>query len=374
MVSFAEPLHLLWLALPAAGALAVLWRHRARMAQQRSLASPSVWRQLLGGAPSTGLGRMLAWCAAAALIVLALARPQWGVAKGEVSVRTRDVAVAVDVSDSMRCQDVAPSRLKRGLAVLRRALPGLDGNRLAVVVFSGDAYPLVPLTTDLEAVGTFLEGVEPGMIALPGSNLERAVDQSLKLLPPEGKGRVLVVISDGENLQGDVKAAAARLRNAGVRMVAVVSGTKEGGPIPVAGGGRGTVRYKRDRSGNVVITHAHPEVLRKLARSTGGVLIDGGDGTAAQEIVRAIAKLQSREMESSRRVRRIDRFPLFLVGAAVLVLLGFALSPWRKVAVAALFVLAVVPAAGAQTVPPAGARAAPPPAGAPASPQGRQAA
>ena len=217
MVSFAAPAFLPWLALPAGAVLLILWRHRVRLRQQRSLASPSVWRQVLGGMPSTGAGRLLAWCAAAALLVLALARPQWGEVKGEVSIRTRDVVVALDVSDSMRCRDVAPSRLKRSLAVLRRALPGLDGNRIAVVLFAGEAYPLVPLTTDLDAVGTFLEGVEPGMIALPGSNLERAVDESLRLLPSEGKGRVLITISDGENLQGDVGAAATRLEKAGVR-------------------------------------------------------------------------------------------------------------------------------------------------------------
>ncbi len=351
MVSFAEPARLLWLALPVAGAVLALWRHRARLGQQRSLASPSVWRQVLGGTPSTGLWRLLAWCAAAAFVVLALARPQWGEVKGEVSIRTRDVVVALDVSDSMRCRDIAPSRLQRGLAVLRRALPGLDGNRVAVVVFAGDAYPLVPLTTDLDAVGTFLEGVEPGMIALPGSNLERAVDESLKLMPPEGKGRVLVLISDGENLQGDVKAAASRLRDAGVRMVAIVAGTSEGGPIPMDEA-RGRVHYKKDRSGNVVITHARPGVLKTLARSTKGLLVRAGSGTAAQEIVQAIGKLQSREMESSRRIRRIDRFPLFLAAAALLTLLGFGLSPWRKTAVAALLLLALTPAARAQDATP----------------------
>jgi len=347
MVSFAKPAHLLWVVLPAIGVVLALWRHRVRLGQQRSLASPSVWRQVLGGIPSTGLVRLLAWCIAAALVAVALARPQWGEIKGEVSIRTRDVVVALDVSDSMRCRDTAPSRLKRSLALLRHALPGLDGNRVAVVVFAGDAYPLVPLTTDLDAVGTFLEGVEPGMISLPGSNLERAVDESLKLLPPEGKGRVLVLISDGENLQGDVKAAASRLRDAGVRMVAVVAGTAEGGPIPMDGR-RGQVHYKKDRSGKVVITHSHPEVLKSLAKATGGLLVTAGSAGAAQEIVGAIAKLQSREMESSRRVRRIDRFPLFLVLAVLLILAGFGRSPWRKMAVAAFLLLALTPAVHAQ--------------------------
>ncbi len=348
MVSFGEPARLALLVVPALAAVAAVVRHRMRLAQQRALASPSVWEQVMGGTPSTGLARLLAWCGAAALVVLALARPQWGEVPSEVSIRTRDVVIAVDLSDSMRCEDVTPSRLDRGLAVLRRALPGLDGNRVGVVTFAGDAYPLVPLTVDLDAVATFLSGVKPGMIALPGSNLERAVDQGLELLPPEGEGRVMVVISDGENLQGDLEAATGRLKDAGVSLLAVLTGTPRGGPIPVGGDGGG-VHYKRDRSGQMVITRARPEVLRRLAAATGGTVVDAGKAGASRKLVEAIRSLQTREAESRRRVRRVERFPLFLVGAAALLALGFLLSPWRRLAAAGLLILAVTGTAGAQT-------------------------
>ena len=359
MVTFAEPARLVLLLAPAAAAVAALVRHRVRLAQQRALASPSVWEQVMGGAPSTGLGRLLSWCAAAALVVLALARPQWGELPSEVSLRTRDVVVAVDLSDSMRCADVAPSRLARGLAVLRRALPALDGNRVGVVTFSGDAYPLVPLTVDLEAVATFLAGVEPGTIALPGSNLERAVEQGLELLPREGEGRVMVVISDGENLQGDLEAALGRLEEEGVSLLAVLTGTPEGGPIPVEGGGGG-LHYKRDRAGRMVITRAHPEVLERLAGAAGGVVVDAARPGASRKLVEEIGRLQTRQIASRSKVRRVERFPVFLVGAAVVLALGFCLPPWRRLAAAVLLLVAAAGPAGAQTPapgPPGGAEA-----------------
>jgi len=302
------------------------------------------------------------WCGAAALIALALARPQWGEQPHEESVRTRDLVVALDVSASMRCEDVRPSRLTRSIETIQRLLPQLEGNRLAVVVFAGDAYPLVPLTTDLSAVGVFLEGVEAGMVALPGSNLERAVDASLELLPDEGDGRVMMVFTDGENLQGDVSTATKTLKDAGVGLVGVVAGTERGGPIPEPGP-NGGVHYKRDAGGQPVVTRAHPEVLASIADEVDGEVVSLSDTDVVHLVSVAIDQVRTREVTETRTVHLIERFPAFLAAAAGLLFLGFALSPWRRLA-AAVFVLAIaIPAVGsAQSAAPA---AEPPPVQAP---------
>ncbi len=343
MVTFAEPDALWLLAGPAAASALVLLRHRRRQQQQRRLASPGVWDRLMGGSPATGLVRMACWCAAAALVALALARPQWGELPGEESVRTRDLVVALDVSDSMLCPDQPPTRLGRALEVIQRALPVLEGNRMAVVVFAGDAYPLVPLTKDLAAVAAFLDGVRPQMVALPGSNLERAVAAALDLLPAEGEGRVLVLVTDGENLQGDVAAAARRLGESGAGVLAVLAGTTHGGPIPLPEPDGG-VRYKRDESGQPVVTRARPEVLAELADEVDGeVLSLSGEG-AVHGLVDAVERLRTREVETTRAVRRIERFPIFLVAAAVVLWLGFAASPWRRLAITGLLVVFLLPA------------------------------
>jgi Ca-activated chloride channel family protein len=338
MVSFADPARLALLALPAlAGALA-LYRHRRRLLQQRRLASPGVWRRLLGGTPATGVVRLIVWCGAAALLVVAVARPQWGEIPAEETIRTRDLVIALDVSDSMLCEDLRPSRLTRSIETLIRVLPQLEGNRMAVVVFAGEAYSLVPLTTDLSAVSVFLEGVGPGMVALPGSNLERAVGGSLELLPLEGEGRVLLLFTDGENLQGDVNAAIEALSEASVGLLGVVTGTERGGPIPEHDE-RGGVHYKRDQNGQPVVTRAHPEVLTKIAERVDGEVVSLGDPEVVHEIADAVARLRTREVEETRNIRRVERFPIFLVAAAILLFLGFAMSPWRRLATAAAIAL-----------------------------------
>lgn len=340
MVSFAEPGRLWLLIVPALMALLAMLRHRRRIVLQRRLASPGVWLRLLGGTPATGLMRLLSWAVAATLIVLALARPQWGELPAEESVRTRDLVVALDVSDSMLCPDIRPSRLARSIETLTHLLPELEGNRMAVVVFAGEAYPLVPLTTDLSAVAVFLEGVEPGMVALPGSNLQAAAGAALELLPAEGDGRVLLLFTDGENLQGDVGAATDALEKAGVGVLGVVAGSERGGPIPEVDDS-GNVRYKRDSNGQPVVTHAHPEVLAEIADKAGGEVVSLEDPDVVAEIAKAVRRLQTREVESVTTQRRIERFPLFLAAAALLLAIGFTLSPWRRT-IAALSLIAVL--------------------------------
>ena len=360
MVTFADPAALWALLLPAGAAVLAVLRHRRRLLEQRRLASPAVWKRVMGGAPATGLSRLLAWTGAAAMVVLALARPQWGEVPAEESVRTRDLVVAFDVSDSMLCPDQRPTRLGRGLEVLGQALPALEGNRLGVVVFAGEAYPLVPLTTDLAAVATFLDGVQPGMVGLPGSNIEAAVAAALRLLPAEGEGRVVVLVTDGENLQGDVAAAARALRAAGVSVLGIVAGTSSGGPIPMPSGDGG-VRYKRDAEGQPVVTRAHPETLRQLVGDARGTVLELGDRELVRHLVAAVEELRTRELEATRTVQRVERFPIFLAAAAALLVAGFALSPWRRAVLAGLLAAAFVPAmASAQT---AGGGAAPPSAG-----------
>ena len=354
MVTFAEPARFVLLLLPLVAAGFAWYRHRRRIAQQRRLASPAVWRRLLGGVPATGAARLLAWCGAAVLLVLAVARPQWGELPAEETVRTRDLVVALDVSDSMLCADLRPSRLVRIVETLHRLLPQLEGNRVAVVVFAGEAYPLVPLTTDLSAVSVFLEGIQPGMVALPGSNLQRAVDGALELLPEEGEGRVLLLFSDGENLQGDVAQATEALATAGVGLLGIVAGTEEGGPIPEYDNA-GNVHYKRDSGGQPVVTRAHPEVMSAITDEVGGEVVALGDPDVVSEIAAAITKLRTREVETTRSVRRVERFPIFLAAAAVLLALGFALSPWRRFAAAVVLLgLAVPMPVGAQDASPAG--------------------
>lgn len=347
MVSFAEPGMLGLLVLPAVVAAAVIARHLTRLRLQRDLASPAVWDRVMGGVPATGLLRMLLWCGAAVMIILALARPQWGELPGEESVRTRDLVLALDVSDSMLATDIPPSRMTKSIEIAHRLLPLLEGNRVGVVVFAGEAYPLVPLTTDLDAVAAFLSGIYPGMVARPGSDLERAVAASLELLPPDGEGRVVVLVTDGENLQGNVDAAVSAIKDSGVGVLTVVAGTERGGPIPVPGPD-GAIHYKRDQNDQPVITRAHPEVLAAIADAVDGETVELADRDVVNQLAAIVDKLRTREIEANRTVQKVEQFPVFLMIAAGLLVAGFLLSPWRRLAVAAVVAVVLAAPVGAQ--------------------------
>ncbi len=283
----------------------------------------------MGAPPATGLVRMLLWCLAAGMTVVALARPQWGAVPQERSIRTRDLIIALDLSDSMLCPDLPPSRLERVMTELRQLLPKLLGNRVGVVVFAGEAYPLVPLTTDLEAVLAFLSSVEPAMIGSPGSNLEQAVSVSLDLLPEEGQGRVVVLISDGENRQGNPEAAAERLERSGVRLLALVAGAAAGGPIPVPHKD-GSLRYKLAANGQPVITRARRDLLKTLADAGHGELIDLAAAHASRRLLTSVNRLRTREQTMTQPAQRQERFPLVLLTAVVMVTAGFAVPCWRR--------------------------------------------
>ncbi|MEE4273153.1 MAG: VWA domain-containing protein [Thermoanaerobaculales bacterium] len=368
MVSFAEPRLLILLLLPGAAAAAVVFRHLVRLRLQRGMASPAVWDRVMGGVPATGLVRMLLWCTAAALIVLALARPQWGELPHEESVRTRDLVLALDVSDSMLAADMEPSRLARSIEAAQRLLPLLEGNRVGVVVFAGDAYPLVPLTKDLDAVSVFLGGIYPGMVGRPGSDLERAVAAALELLPPDGEGRVVVLVTDGENLQGNVDAAVKAIEESGVGALTVVAGTERGGPIPVPGPD-GAVHHKRDANGQPVITRAHPEVLAAIASAVDGDSVRLDDSDVVHQLAAIVEQLRTREEEANRKVQKVEQFPLFLTTAAALLVLGFLLSPWRRLAATGLLLgLVSVPATAQHPSIQTGGTGGPQPATAPKPP------
>lgn len=339
MVSFAASQRLWLLGVIGVLAILVLLRHWRRQQEQRQLASPAVWYRLMGGIPATGCVRLLAWCAAGASLVLALAQPHWGVVGWETPVKARDVVLALDVSHSMLCADLQPSRLAWSVRNLIKLLPKLEGNRVGIVVFAGDAMPLVPLTADLAAVRVSLASIEPEMGLLPGTNVERAVHQAIALLPPEGTGRVIVFVSDGESLDGDLEAARRELAESQASAVAVLAGTATGGPIALRLPDN-RLRYKLSSTGQPVLTRANRAVLAQLVSPSEGEVLVGGRTAMSFQLLKAITQVRAREQQQRRTVQLKPRFPLFLLLTAGLVTLGFAIPPWRKTA--AMLGLAVV--------------------------------
>jgi Ca-activated chloride channel family protein len=343
-MSWAEPRWLILavlalVLLPSAWALA-----RWRRLQQARLGSGSLWLRWLGGVPATGGARLALWLLAAASAAVAAAGPRWGQPK-LATAQGLDVVIALDVSDSMRCSDVVPTRIARAVSVLRQTLDRLPDVNWGLTVGAGDARPLVPLTQDREALDATLSDPDLERWVSPGSNLALLLATAGSLLPASGPGRAIVIASDGEELEGDAAAAADALRRSGIAIVPLISGTIRGGPV-ARPDGKGGVSYARDASGALVHSRGRPELMQRLG---GGPqrLTDTLSATAARELEQALA----RSVRDSERAAAPVHAAPFLVTAALLGTASFLLWPWRRVAFAVMLLLPVPLVAAQPPVP-----------------------
>ncbi|MCA9783107.1 MAG: VWA domain-containing protein [Calditrichaeota bacterium] len=266
MIRFEFPvwLNLLW-ALPL---LAILvWRQASRT--RRLLAAAGRWNVLSGLLPGWSAGRLrlkgLLSLLGLGMMVVALAGPQLGTRKVEVERKGVDVVLAVDVSQSMAARDLAPDRMARTRHSIRQLLESLHGDRVALVPFSGAAFLQNPLTSDYNMVGILVDLLKPGLIPRPGTDLAAPINTALELFNREeedqGQHRVLVVLSDGEDFEGQWEEAAKKAVEAGVRIFAVGMASLEGSPVPDPDR---PGSLKTDRQGNIVLSRLNEEVLVHL--------------------------------------------------------------------------------------------------------------
>lgn len=276
MIRFEHPGYLYGLIALAALALAVWWRWRRLSRKRAALAEESLLVGLTGRGYRYRLHRWWLGLGALACWLAALANPQYGTRTRTAEVRSTEIVVALDISSSMRTEDVRPSRLDRAKAFLYDFLEALDGERVGLVLFAGQAYLQMPLTTDYGAARLLVRSADPDQAALQGTNFAAAVGMARRMLAPdpdEGTAvrRVIVLVSDGENHEG---AAEDLLREAGAEalvLYAVGVGTPEGGLVP-SGDRRGTP--KRGPGGEPVLSQFDGEALRALAEAGRGQYFD----------------------------------------------------------------------------------------------------
>ncbi|MGD1148941.1 MAG: VWA domain-containing protein [Thermoanaerobaculaceae bacterium] len=322
----------LWLAAAALLALpAIPVVARWRSLQQARLASRLLWLRWLGGVPATGAARLALWLLAAAAAAIAAAGPGWG--RGELAVSGLNIAVALDVSASMRCADVQPDRLSRATAVLRQVIGRMPKATWAVAAGAGTARACVPLTSDVRSVAAVLaEGdLDRGLVA--GSNLAGLLSTAGSLLELGGPGRTVLVVSDGEELEGDAAGVADALRRSGIAVVALATGTASGGPVPRRDED-GTVSYLKDGSGALVRSHARPDLLGRLCTIAGNV-VDASSPSATRDLVEVLRGSATRGALETVPVHSLP----FGLAAALLATASFMLWPWRRGAFAVALLL-----------------------------------
>lgn len=255
--------------------------------------------------------KFILFCMAFAIVVLALARPQFGSRIKEVKSRGVEIVVALDVSNSMLADDFKPDRLSTAKLALSRLVDKLRDDRLGLVVFAGDAYTQLPITSDFAAAKMFFNTINPNLVPQQGTALGKAIDLGIKSFSSTTKAsKVLIVISDGENHEDDPIAAAEEAKKNGVKIYTVGVGQPQGAPIPVSGG------FLKDKDGNIVITRLDEKTLQKIAEVTDGKYIRAtGSSFGLTDILSDVRKMDKAEMKSYVYEDYDDQFQVLLLFA-----------------------------------------------------------
>jgi len=267
-------------------------------------------------------------CLASAIVMVA--RPQFGSKLEEVKKRGVEVIIALDVSNSMLAEDIQPSRLERAKQAISRLVDDLDNDKIGLIVFAGDAYTQIPITTDYVSAKMFLSTVSPEMVAKQGTAIGSAIRLGMKSFTPgEGKSKALIIISDGENHEDDPVAAADEASKAGVVVHTIGIGSTQGVPIPITSGNRRD--YLKDSKGNVVITKLDEGILKQIAVTGGGVYVRASNSNfGLDEIYDEIKKMKKQELESKVFTEYNEQFQIFAFISLVLLIAEYVVMDRRN--------------------------------------------
>ena len=321
---FAEPMFL-WglLSLPLFALLFIYAYHRRKKLAARFVSLSMLPKLSTSVSPWRRLAKVTLLLFAIAFLFVALARPQWGRKMEHIERRGLDLVLLQDISLSMLAEDVKPNRLTRSRHEISSFLESLSGDRVGLVAFSGEAQVMVPLTLDYGTVQMMLRELTPGWL-MPGTNLEKAIRKGMDLYRNSGSAgqySVMILMSDGEELEAAAVNAAKEAAEMGIRIYTIGIGSREGVPIPVPSK-NGEVAYKKDMQGNIVTTRLEDGTLQEIASATGGLYFYASPGEfQLQKVLTEIASLEKKEQASDRMENYQDRYQIFLGLAAFLFLI-----------------------------------------------------
>ena len=298
MFRFANPdiLYLL-LILPLLIALFIYSNYRRRQRIQK-YGDPSMLEELM---PNVSKHRsdLKFWLtfSAIALVIFMLARPQFGSKMETVKRSGVEAVIALDISNSMMAEDVTPSRLEKSKKLISRLVDTFNNDKVGMIVFAGEAFTQLPITSDYISAKMFLESINPSLIATQGTDIGAAIRLAMKSFTPnEGVGRAIVVITDGENHEGGALEAAKEAAEKNMQVFILGIGSPEGSPIPVE---RGSNNFRKDKDGNVIVTRLNEQMCQEIAKAGNGLYIRVDNSNSAEKILNnEIAKLSKSDVES----------------------------------------------------------------------------
>lgn len=318
-MQFLSPLNLLFLAILPIMIVFMLWRDQVRRRVLKRLGNDELVQQLVAQThPIRRRIQTILWFIAVMAIIFAAAQPAWGITTEIVQSSGVQVVFALDVSQSMDAQDMVPSRLERAVLDIQSIIAEIEGNDIAIVLFAQDAVTYIPLTFDIDVIDTFLEQVNTQALTNQGTDIVAAINRAMLSFDMRTETeRVLILMTDGENHQGNARDAIQSLIEEGIRFYAVGYGTDEGGLIPIYNASGALVDYKTDSSGTLVETRLNSTLLQDMAELTDGSYLQPATGADVTELASVIQSLTPGELGPQILTRPADQSILFVLIAFI---------------------------------------------------------
>jgi Ca-activated chloride channel homolog len=296
MFQFANPIYLYGLAIIPVLVLLVILTFRYRKQQLKQFGNLKTISVLMPDiSKSRPTLKFIFLTIGLIFIILGLAGPQFGSKLQEVKRKGVELVIALDVSNSMLAEDIKPSRLERSKRAISKMIDKLENDKIGLIVFAGDAYTQLPMTSDFAAAKMFLESVSPSIVPKQGTAIGTAIDLAMKSFTQESdRNRAIVIITDGENHEDDAVEMAGSANEKGIIVHTIGMGLPQGAPIPI-NGKYGQKDFRTDKDGNVVITKLNQVMLQQIAASGGGKYIPANNtNTGLNKLFDEINKMEKK--------------------------------------------------------------------------------
>lgn len=333
IIRFEHPEYLYWLiAIPML--IGIYIAVRVINKRQFEIFADSRFRELLIPLVSTSRSttKFIIFLAVIILGIFAAANLQTGSKMEEVKREGIDLFFCVDISNSMNAEDIAPNRLERSKQAINNIINKLAGDRIGLIIFAGNAYVQLPLTTDYAAAKMFLSTVDTDLIPTQGTEIGAAINLAIRSFGNSEHNKAIIVISDGEDHEnGNAIKAAQEAAKMGIKIYSIGMGLEEGAPIPIYNQYGKRTGYKKDRDGNIVITKSDDNILRQIAEIGDGIYRRASNSNVGlDDIFEEINKVEKNEIESKIFTDYEDQFQWFLGAAIILLIMEILISSGKK--------------------------------------------
>lgn len=300
-----------------------IWYTRRKRRQLAEFGDPALVIELMPNAsrvrPNVKFSILMV---ALILLIVAAARPQYGQREQTVKRQGIEAIIALDISNSMLAEDVAPCRLDRAKQMLSKMIDQMVDDKVGLVVFAGEAYTQLPITCDYVSAKMFLNSITPDLIKTQGTAIGAALNTAIQSFGSEetDASRAIILITDGENHEDDAAAVAARAKEMGIKVMVVGIGKPEGSPIPIPG----TNNFRKDRQGNVVVSRLNEDMCRDIAKAGNGIYVRcDNTNTAMRTLQKEIDTLATTEIETKVYTDYNEQFQSFALVALFLLIIDF---------------------------------------------------